>query len=392
MQRHHHWKIHLKRRDFLKTTAIASFAATIPGISAFTRNRVMEDKWYEILADSLNKLPNSFPRTSSNIEILLLKKIFLPEEARLAGLLTGSFETMSSISQKFGLDIEETKKRLGTMESKGFVWSDSSNGTYRLAPFIVGIYESQLSRMDHELAHLVEEYFHQGGADIMRPLPSIHRVIPAQSAVKSEWILPYDKLREFLLSCNTFRLNNCICRTEQDLVGTRKCKFPLDVELIFYRGPETKEPPSKPYITKEEAVNILDNVEKIGLVHTVRNVANGIFYVCNCCGCCCGILRGINEFGIEHSVAASNYYSTIDPDKCQACGTCIERCQMHAITTGAKDIAIVNRKKCIGCGLCATGCPANVARLELKPAEERIEPPTDYGAWEHQRLVNRGLA
>jgi electron transport complex protein RnfB len=223
-------------------------------------------------------------------------------------------------------------------------------------------------------------------------LPSIHRVIPSQSAVKSEWILPYDKLRELLMDCNTFRVNNCICRTQQDLIETRKCTFPLNVELIFYKGAESTDPPVAPFVTKEEALAILDKTEKIGLVHTVRNVAKGIYYVCNCCGCCCGILRGINEFGIEHSVAAANYFSVIDPEKCERCGTCITRCQMHAISANGKDTAIVDRSKCIGCGLCATGCPANVAKLELKPVNERIEPPLDYATWEHDRLVNRGLA
>jgi ferredoxin len=386
-----HRKFHLKRRDFLKTSAIAGIALTLPGITAVSQDPAVINGWYERLAESLNKLPNSFPRTKSNIEILLLKKIFLPEEANLAGQLTGKMETVGIISNRTGLTIEETSTRMNAMLERGFVWGDAQKGVYRLAPFIVGIYEAQLPRMDHDLAHLVEEYFHQGGAAIMKPLPSIHRVIPSQSAVKSEWILPYDKLRELMISSNTFRVNNCICRTQQDLEGTRKCKFPLEVELIFYRGEESSEPPIHPFITKDEALAILDKTEKTGLVHTVRNVAQGIFYTCNCCGCCCGILRGINDFGIEHSVAAANYFSVIDPANCIGCGTCAERCQMKAITL-EKDIAVVNRKKCIGCGLCVTGCESNVARLELKPENERIEPPRDYEDWEHQRMVNRGLA
>jgi electron transport complex protein RnfB len=386
------WKFHIKRREFLKTTAIAGVTVALPGIATLARDPEVTDAWYERLADSLNKLPNSFPRTKSNIEIPLLKKIFLPEEANLAGQLTGIMEPVDAIAKRTGLTTEEASGRLKDMISRGFVWGNATKGQYRLAPFIVGIYESQLPRMDHDLAHLVEEYFHQGGAEIMKPLPSIHRVIPSQSAVKSEWILPYDKLRELLMDCNTFRVNNCICRTQQDLIETRKCTFPLNVELIFYKGAESTDPPVAPFVTKDEALAILDKTEKIGLVHTVRNVAKGIYYVCNCCGCCCGILRGINEFGIEHSVAAANYFSVIDPEKCERCGTCITRCQMHAISANGKDTAIVDRSKCIGCGLCATGCPANVAKLELKPVNERIEPPLDYATWEHDRLVNRGLA
>ena len=49
--------------------------------------------------------------------------------------------------------------------------------------------------------------------------------------------------------------------------------------------------------TREEALNLIDECEKAGLVHSVSNVAEGFFYVCNCCGCCCGILKGITEYG-----------------------------------------------------------------------------------------------
>jgi Na+-translocating ferredoxin:NAD+ oxidoreductase subunit B len=384
-------KTHLKRRDFLKTTALASMAVAIPGGTLFQQDSETINSWYVRLADALNKLPNSFPRTKSNIEITLLKKIFLPEEANLAGLLTGTTEPVSEIAKRAGLSEDEAASRLKGMLNRGFVRGSTAKGMFRLAPFIVGIYEAQLERMDHELAHIVEEYLEQGGINIMRPQPAIHRVIPAQSAVKTEWILPYDQLRELLMSCNTFRVRDCICRTQQDLEGTRKCSFPLHVELIFYTGPKTTEPPVAPFVTKEEALALLDKTEKIGLVHTVSNVADGVIYVCNCCGCCCGILRGITEFGIEKSVAASNYYSVIDPAKCQGCGTCIERCHMKAITA-QNDISIVNLAKCIGCGLCVTGCPVKVARLERKAEEMIVNPPKDFTTWEYERLVNRGLA
>jgi NAD-dependent dihydropyrimidine dehydrogenase PreA subunit len=386
-----HGKARLRRRDFLKTTTLAGLTLTLPAAGLFRQDPETINGWYERLAIALNKLPNSFPRTKSNIEITLLKKIFLPEEANLAGQLTGTMEPLSVIAKRIGLTETETMSRLKAMMERGFIWGDPGAGSFRLAPFVVGIYEAQLERMDHELAHLFEEYLDQGGIEIMRPQPAIHRVIPAQTATKTEWILPYDKLRELLISCNTFRVRDCICRKQQDLVETRKCTFPLHVELIFYSGRESTDPPVPPFVTKEEALAVLDKTEEIGLVHTVSNVAEGVYYVCNCCGCCCGILRGITEFGIEKSVAAANYYSVIDPDKCQGCGTCIERCQMHAVSAQG-EIAVVNRAKCIGCGLCVTGCPAKVARLERKAEGEIVNPPKDFAAWEHERLANRGLA
>ena len=76
--------------------------------------------------------------------------------------------------------------------------------------------------------------------------------------------------------------------------------------------------------------------EQVGLVHTVSNVTEGVGYVCNCCGCCCGILRGITDWGIADSVAYANYYAVIEPEFCADCGTCIERCHVGAISDGRR--------------------------------------------------------
>lgn len=348
----------------------------------------MSDYVYEQLAEALNNLPNGFPRTPSNVEIRVLRKIFSPEEASLAGQLTGSMKSAEAIANRIGLTAEEAEARLTKMAKRGLLWSykEGEKSLFRLAPFVVGIYEAQLESMDHELAHLVEEYLANGGAvGIMKPQPALHRVVPAQKAVKSEWILPYDDVKAILLQSKIFHLRDCICRVQQDYIS-RKCDFPLRTCLSFS---SFDRPPHPLDISKEEAVAFLDKAEEMGLVHTVSNVMKGFGYVCNCCGCCCGILRGINEWGIENSVAYANYYAIIDPDECVGCGICRKRCQVHAISE-QDGISAVNVKKCIGCGLCATGCPNKAAKLARKTDEEIVSPPVDFAAWEHERLHNRG--
>ena len=136
---------------------------------------------------------------------------------------------------------------------------------------------------------------------------------------------------------------------------------------------------------------MLDETERIGLVHTVSNVARGIGYICNCCGCCCGLLRGINEWGIAHSVAQANYFAEIDPGTCSGCGVCEERCQVDAVAVGTDGIAVVSREACVGCGLCVTGCPEEAARLHRKPDDEIVPPPATFDAWERLRLRARGV-
>ena len=349
----------------------------------------MVDDPYEKLADALDKIPNGFPRTPSRVELRILKKIFSQKEASLAAHLTGTMESISKIANRTRIPIEDLKKRLLEMADRGLLWQrgNGSELSFRLAPFIVGIYESQLEDLDHELAHLVEEYLANGGAvGIMKLEPALHRVIPSQRALRSEWILPYDDVKQILLNMKTFRLRDCICRKEQELVG-RKCSFPMRTCLSFS---SFETPPGPIDISREEALAFLDKAEEIGLVHTVSNVIKGVGYVCNCCGCCCGILRGINEWGIENSVAHANYYATIDSEQCVGCGTCRSRCQVHAISE-KNDVSVVDLKKCIGCGLCATGCPNGAATLVRKTGKDLRDPPLNFAAWEHERSHNRGL-
>ena len=349
----------------------------------------MTEDVYERLAKALDKLPNGFPQTPSRVEIQVLKKIFPVGEASLAGQLGGSMETVEAIARRVGLSEEEASEKLKGMLKRGLLWSSEREGKlrFRLAPFIVGIYEAQLESLDHELAHLVEKYMHEGGAaGIMKPQPALHRVIPAQKAVKSEWILPYDDVKAVLLASKSFNVRDCICRVQQDFIG-RRCSFPLKICLDFA---SYERPAQAGDISKEEALALLDKAEEIGLVHTVSNVTKGFGYVCNCCGCCCGILRGVTDFGIENSVAYANYYSVIDASECQGCGICIKRCQVHAISE-ENGAAVVDLKRCIGCGLCVTGCPNGAAKLQRKPKDRIVDPPTDFKTWEQQRLHNQGL-
>ncbi len=217
---------------------------------------------FEMLAEALDRLPNGFPRTQSKVEILLLKKVFSRDEAWLAGQLSGSLESAERIAKRTGLRPQDAETRLKAMAGKGQVWADTRRGkpVFRLAPFMVGIYESQRGRMDHEFAHLFERYMDEGGAaGIMKPLPALHRVVPSRGSVKSEWILPYEDVRAILSRARSFRLNDCICRLQQDQVG-RRCDFPTRTCLAFSRA---KRPPSPTSISRGVALEMLDEFESI---------------------------------------------------------------------------------------------------------------------------------
>lgn len=179
------------------------------------------------LARALDRLPNGYPPTSSGVEIEILKAIFAVDEAAIAATMTDQPEPVEQIAARLGLEPETARKKLLSMVGRGLLWMMPLEGkrAFRLAPFVVGIYEAQRSRLDHRLAHLVEEYMTspEGLSLIMSVGPALHRVVPARGAVKLEWVLPYDDVKAMILASQTFRLNDCICRLQQDRLGQRKC-------------------------------------------------------------------------------------------------------------------------------------------------------------------------
>jgi Na+-translocating ferredoxin:NAD+ oxidoreductase subunit B len=340
---------------------------------------------YVRLAAALDALPNGFPRTQGGKEIQILRKIFSPEEAALAAHLTGEMELPAEIAARAGIPAGEAATRLKAMAKRGMVWLDmdrqARSWRFRLAPFIVGMYEASLELMDHELAHLVEDYMAEGGAEgIMSPEPALHRVVPARNAVQTEWVLPYEDVVKILDQARSFSVRECICRVQQEKVGGG-CDRPTHNCLTFSGF---GRPPGPDSISKEEALALLDECDRLGLVHTVSNVVRDVYYVCNCCGCCCGILRGVNERGIANSVARATYLAAIEAETCSGCWVCLDRCQVNAIAEG-NGVAVVDAERCIGCGLCVTECSTGAAILEKRPDWESIRPPETFAQWEQQR-------
>jgi len=349
------------------------------------------DDPYARLAAALDGLANGFPRTTSGVELQVLGAMFSPDEAAVAAVLTATPESAAAIAGRAGLDAERAAGLLAELAKRGLLWQldQGEAARYRLAPFVIGSFEAHmLASRDPEFARLVEEYLTGGGAAaIMSPQPAIHRVVPARSALKSEWILPYEDVRAILLGARSVRIVDCVCRLQQDQLGRRRCDFPL-TSCMWFSSAEAGS--AEGALSREQALAFLDEAEEIGLVHTVSNVMKGVGYICNCCGCCCDLLRGITEWGIEHSVAQADYYAAIDADVCTACGTCGDRCQVGAIAEH-EGAYVVDRPRCIGCGLCVSGCTAGAAELRPKAQDEIVAPPADFAAWQRARLQSRGL-
>lgn len=353
-------------------------------------SRTEDGEVYRTLAQQLDALPNGFPATESGVELELLAKIFAPEEARLAGVMTATPEPPAAIAERAGVDPAEARRTLKDMARRGLVTVHRAERAlhFGLMPFVVGFYEAQLPWMDAELAALFEAYFYASkGMDV--PGPAVHRVIPIGEAVAhGVEIQPFEQATALLDGAKAWGVRDCICRTQQRLLG-KGCDAPIENCLVFapfegaFAGDEVNRE-----ITKEEALKILREAAEAGLVHSVGNHRQGHNYICNCCTCCCGVLRRVAEFAVPTAIARSAFCAVVDEAACIGCGACEDRCRFGAIAQ-REGHAVIDTVRCVGCGQCTLACPSDALSLFRRPEDEILVPPLDEAAWREARMQVR---
>ncbi|MGD8544128.1 MAG: 4Fe-4S binding protein [Candidatus Bathyarchaeota archaeon] len=187
------------------------------------------------------------------------------------------------------------------------------------------------------------------------------RVIPVEKTIPMKWgeILPHERVSEILENAKTIAVTECHCR-----IINRQCDNATDVCLLVNEFADMFiERDVGKKISKEEALSILERCEDLGLVHQLNNSeTEGIEFICNCCGCCCDILRGMMVFGKKGVTAQSRFVSSVNKELCDGCGICVTRCNFKAMNI-VDSLAVVDKEKCFGCGLCASKCPTSAIEL-----------------------------
>jgi Na+-translocating ferredoxin:NAD+ oxidoreductase subunit B len=347
------------------------------------------DSPYRQLAKALDALPNRFPPAEDEAELRLLAKIFEPAEAELASQLLPEFETPVQISQRLGRDAREIANLLKDMTRKGQIaLGKTSQGRlgFSILPFIVGIYEAQAGRIDAEMARLFEDYFHKAYSKTLEIKPQVHRVIPIGASINNPMeVLPYESTSTLVDQAQAWGVTDCICRVQKALIG-EPCNHPVDVCMILSNQPDAfSNHPTIRAQTLDEAKNTLKRAAEAGLVHSVSNNQSDLWYICNCCTCSCGILRGMAEMGISNVIARSGFINRVNQTLCTACGLCEAACPFHAITVD--ETSVVAEIRCVGCGVCVTVCPQGALGLERRV--DAVQPPVTDEDWRLARMSNR---
>ncbi len=355
----------------------------------------MDQNPYKRLAERLDELPNGFPPTEDGVELRLLECLFTPEEAALAAQLRLTKETPAQLAERIGGDPKELRNVLKGMARQRLITFGRAEGGlgYGLMPFAIGIYEMQYDKMDAELAHAFEEYYHQAFGEVVKVRPLIQRVIPIGEAVRNDMeVRPYETASELVNRARAWGVVDCLCRQQKELVGD-PCDHPRDVCMVLSEIPGVYDnDPTVRALTREQALATLERAAEAGLIHCTSNSQEGLsvlWYICNCCTCSCGILRAMADLGVANVVARSAFEVDIDADLCTGCELCLDRCQFDALSVD--EVARVERLRCVGCGLCVMGCPTDAMVLVRRPAGEIKPTPVTEMDWMKERAASRGL-
>jgi len=328
---------------------------------------------YEQLREILDSHPSTAPKAKPIDEILRI--LFTPEEAVLAVNMSFKSKSLSGIAKTSGISESIAEQNLESMANKGIIYSKKKNGEkfYALLPLIPGVFEFPFMKgggtpMHKRLGELWEEYHHEalGSSFSGQPTP-LMRVVAVEKSITAENVIhPYEEVKNFIDKADYIALTQCACR-----VSVGKCDKPKEVCLIF--GETAKflvERGFARHIDKEEGMKVLDRAEEAGLVHTSNNSADQALLICNCCSCCCTVLRGRTQLKHVHAFEPSRFEAYVNSEDCTGCAICAdERCPMKAIEI-KDNTAVINTKECIGCGLCVTGCPVDAIVLK-----ERVQTP-----------------
>jgi Na+-translocating ferredoxin:NAD+ oxidoreductase subunit B len=349
---------------------------------------------YQRLAARLDALPNGFPPTEDGIELRLLAKLYTPEQAALTAELRLTQETPAQVAARIGGDVETVATRLAELAAGQLIAQgrEGDEMVYGLLPFVVGVYENRVPYMDEEAARLFDEYYHATFARTVAIEPQYHRVIPVHESVPFHVeIHPYESVAAIVDSAKAWGVVPCVCRLQKALVG-EPCDHPVEVCMPISQTPDAFEGSARVRaLTRDEALATLRRAADAGLVHTVRNYRAGLWYICNCCTCACGILRAVTEAGLPAAAARSPFASQVDESRCTGCETCLSYCQFGALALDDGGTAQVDEMRCVGCGLCVVHCPEEALSMARRPADAIRPVPVTEDDWLVERAAARGL-
>ncbi len=292
-----------------------------------------------------------------------------------AGILNALPGTVEELSTRLGMDTEQLETRLHELFMRGAVFEKIKNGvtTWRMPRNIIQFHDASLlwKEIPQSLVSLWVEFMDTEYPELLKlvtthGIPSFMRVVPINVNLETQsQVLVSEDARKMVEEAETLAVVDCVCR-----LSKKKCDSPLEVCLQMNRGAEyTIKRGTGRQITKNEALDILQQSEEAGLVHLVENRSGMGNAICNCCTCCCEMLSFAGNAPTAGVLAKSRFGAVVDENTCTGCAQCMDICPMEAISM-PQGFAMISPETCIGCGLCVTTCPSvSISLNEIRPPD-----------------------
>ena len=227
------------------------------------------------------------------------------------------------------------------------------------------LFDPSYDRFGDEFFDLFRDFQNEDFIPNQPPHDSL-RILPVEQVIRSNRILDSESTRAIVRDSRRIAVQRCPCRTRE-----RRCDAPLEVCLSFDGFADyTLKRGFGREIGRDEALAILQRCEDLGLVHETVNMDRPDV-ICNCCTCCCSLLRSVVTHGVKTAVVASRYRPEVDAAKCEDCLTCVEACHFSAMVErdGRRGF---DAERCYGCSLCALACPHDAIAMVEAFAPDHI--------------------
>lgn len=324
----------------------------------------------------------------------ILRILFSEEDAEIARQIPTRLTTSEVLSRRLGREESWLEQKLSDMSRRGLVFDIEHAGRhyFSLAPVVIGFFEFTFMRSGDdlprkELAELFETYFFEGEGEFSRAVfggeTQIGRSLVRESALPAEdaaEILDWERASRLIETASAVAVSTCACRHHSEHLG-KACNRPQRVCLTLNSGAETMiRSGHAERIGSKEGLSILDECQRAGLAQTGDNVQRNVGYICNCCGCCCGMMRAIRSFDLNHAIVSSNWIASVKNENCTGCGLCVKACPAGALAN--EDYVLDGRRKrraalsedlCLGCGVCHSVCKKD--GIGMRSRERRVFTP-----------------
>ena len=356
----------------------------------------MNDDTYVKLCERLNE--NAVKRPPLPSVIAFLREIFTEDQAEMASQMPLGAHTVKSLAEQLNRDEAQLEAMLETMADEGIMFvAKAENGEteYSLPPFAPGILELQylkgeeteaarkrhalIAEMNKELSAMTDQLFQDIEAANERiGSPGLRTLAIEEELPGNAEIATWEKVSEIIAGEESFAVGTCTCRQDSKFEGN-PCKVdgaPLEACVYFGKVADyiVDRNFGKRY-TREELMALLKTCEEKGLIHNINNFMGDNIVLCNCCGCCCHIMKPMLKHRGLKMILGSNFTAVVDEDTCIGCEECVDLCQVKAIEMD-DGTAKINADYCMGCGNCVAQCPSESLSL-VRSAEHKPPKQSD---------------